>query len=378
MDDVIRQLRERDEMMRRLAAGPLGDPRTRELILDRATDMARTIEMLEKNSAAAMISKMAMPEFAHALEIAAQQASRIMDQLRSPEMLAAIERVNATHQALAQFAERALLAQESVARQMSAMALQIDITLKALPTIDFERIGLLVDAADSTRGRLGIATERLVLRHTRYLEALAVPESNLHRLPGPVRELPTQDVFVHTGAVRSLTPHDAAEPKTEETSLVIRAEVSTTTGVFLETKLPVLHPPFLDQYRGAKARSVDRGADWWTQGSASLRKLLKGVLHHAAPNELVLPWAKTKNKELDRVGRPTRATKIAWLCEPVADDDYRAFVRAELESTLALIDIIDVAQHVDQFPDFEDKYNWVLLRVEVAVRLILELWLLRQ
>ena len=46
----------------------------------------------------------------------------------------------------------------------------------------------------------------------------------------------------------------------------------------------------------------------------------------------------------------------------VADEDYRAFVRAQLDSTLALIDVIDVAQ----LPDFEDKYNWVLPRVEAG------------
>jgi hypothetical protein len=52
-------------------------------------------------------------------------------------------------------------------------------------------------------------------------------------------------------------------------------------------------------------------------------------------------------------------------------------VRAELESTLALIEIIDAAQHVDEFPEFEDKYNWIFLRVQVVVRLMLELWKLR-
>jgi hypothetical protein len=52
-------------------------------------------------------------------------------------------------------------------------------------------------------------------------------------------------------------------------------------------------------------------------------------------------------------------------------------VRAELDSTLALIDIIDVAAHVDEFPEFEEKYNWIFLRAEVAVRLMLELWKLR-
>ena len=375
MDDVIRQMRERDEMMRRLAEGPLGDPRTRELILGQTNQAARAFEIIDRNSVAAVMSRLATPEFGLALENAALQASTIIERLRSPEML---ERMSATQAALAEFAERTLLAHESAALQLSAMAVQIDATLKALPTIDFERIGGLVAFADSRRARLGMTTHSLVLRHTRYVEALAVPESRLRSLPETIQELPTQDVFVHTGAVRSLSPHKAVEPKTEETSLAIRVEVSTTTAVFLETTLPALHQPFLDQYRGAQARSADRGPDWWTQGSASLRKLLKGVLHRAAPNEVVLPWAQAKKMKLDDKGRPTRATKIAWLCEPVANDDYRAFVRAELDSTLALIDVIDVAQHVDQFPDFEEKYSWVLLRVEMAIRQILELWKLRQ
>ena len=44
-----------------------------------------------------------------------------------------------------------------------------------------------------------------------------------------------------------------------------------------------------------------------------MRKLLKGVLHSVAPDDVVLPWAMKHKKELDRVGRPTRATKIDWL-----------------------------------------------------------------
>jgi hypothetical protein len=376
--ELMQQMRERDEMVRRLAEGPLADLRRNDELFRQANQMTRVIGDMERNSVAAVMKRLAAPEFLTALETAARQASETMHRLRAPEMLAAMERAAAVQTQLAQFAERAVFAHEGVARQIGAMALQINATLKALPTIDFERIGTLVSLTDTPRARLGLATRRLVVRHTRYVDALAVRDSALHRLPSNVQALPTQDVFVHTGAVRSVTPHDAAEPEVEETSLAIRLEISTSTIVFLEATLPALHAPFLDQYRGAKARSADRGPDWWTQGSASLRKLVKGVLHRAAPNDLVLPWAKANNKLLDRIGRPTRATKIEWLCVPVGDDDYRAFVRAELDSTLALIDIVDAAQHVDRFPDFEERYNWVLLRVEMAIRHILELWKLRQ
>ena len=101
---------------------------------------------------------------------------------------------------------------------------------------------------------------------------------------------------------------------------------------------------------------------------------LKGVLHSAAPNEAVLPWATKNSKELDRHGRPTRATKIEWLCHFSENDSYRAFVQTELESALALIKLVDKAQHVDEFPEFEDQYDWIMLRAKFAVRLILALW----
>jgi hypothetical protein len=142
--------------------------------------------------------------------------------------------------------------------------------------------------------------------------------------------------------------------------------------------LPELSPAFLDQYRGVKARSMDRGPDWWTQGGSSMRKLLKGVLHTAAPNELVLPWANQNNRELDSAGRPTRATKVEWLCQFIPNASYRAYVRTELNSALALIGFLDAAQHVDEFPEFEQQYDWTILRVGVAIRHILKIWKTRQ
>ena len=69
------------------------------------------------------------------------------------------------------------------------------------------------------------------------------------------------------------------------------------------------------------------------------------------------------------------ATKIEWLSRHSSENDaYRAYVRTELESALALIKLVDTAQHVDEFPEFEDQYEWIMLRAKFAVRLILALW----
>src|SRR5262245_29700738 len=123
MDDVIRQMRERDEMMRRLAEGPLGDPRTRELVLGRVSEAARALEMIDTNSIAAALNRLAAPEFVQALERVTRRASEFMERLQSPETLAAIERIHANQRALAEFAGRALAAHEAMTRQLGTMAL---------------------------------------------------------------------------------------------------------------------------------------------------------------------------------------------------------------------------------------------------------------
>jgi hypothetical protein len=86
---------------------------------------------------------------------------------------------------------------------------------------------------------------------------------------------------------------------------------------------------------------------------------------------------RSRPTSLDRAGHPTRATKVEWLCLAIGNDEYRAFVRTELDSTLALINMVDSGLHVDEFPEFEQSYRWVMLRVEMALRLMLATWKLR-
>lgn len=49
-------------------------------------------------------------------------------------------------------------------------------------------------------------------------------------------------------------------------------------------------------------------------------------------------------------------------------------MRTELNSALALIELLDATQHVDEFPEFGQQYDWTILRVEVAIRHILTIW----
>ena len=115
-------------------------------------------------------------------------------------------------------------------------------------------------------------------------------------------------------------------------------------------------------------RSEERGADWLTQAAASLRKLLLGVLHTVAPNDPVRRWVTQPKIQLDQQGRPTRRTKIDWLCRSIRHANYRKFVRLELGSALAVLDLLNEAVHVNEFRELEESFASVSSRVRFAVR----------
>jgi hypothetical protein len=361
IDNVLRQIRERDEMMRRLAEGPAAQYlREHQAAAEQLQEIARRFEA--PYTAAAM----QMQEFARRTEV-------LIGRLAQPEFVLAMERFVNQHRE-AQLAIERAFPQDRLNEFVRSVSASMEATRLAAASIDWDRFGSLVTVANQYRDVLVRVTERLTLRHVRLMSSLESAEGGLASAPPFVSELPTAGVFVHTNAVRSLTPHEILPAGDEQHSLKIRIEVSAETVLVIETTLPEMNPAYLNQYRGAKARISERGPDWWGQGGSSMRKLLKGVLHTAAPNEIVLPWAKQHKKELDRNDRPTRATKIEWLCQFIPNDAYRAYLRTELNSALALIELLDNTQHVDEFPEFEQQYEWIFLRLEVTVRHLLTLW----
>jgi hypothetical protein len=374
-DDWLRRLREQQEMFRRLAEGPLQYLRENESAIARMQEMVNGIDRSALQRAAQSFDVTRnMPDLVRV----SQLTSEAFRTFTVPESIREMQRFADQHRQMVADAERAMLPPRSVVDQVQSMAAYIGATRLAAETLQHDRIGQLILAAQRDRDMLARVSDTLALRHADLLASLNAADGRLASVPTFVSEVPTVDLFVHTEAVRIVTPHDVREPGQETRIVSLRLQIVDPTTAYLEVTLPELNPPFLEQYHGAKAIAAERGPDWWTQGAASLRKLMKGVLHTAARDEDVLPWARENKKELDQHGHPTRATKIDWLCGFISNEAYRAFVQTELHSALALIGLFDSAVHVDQFPEFEAQYDYAVLRVEVAIYHILTIWKARR
>lgn len=369
MNNAIRRIQEQQEMIRRLAEGPAAEFLRRQDALAGAAEIGRRLEV---ETAAALVTQLSTTDFLRQFETAERVLGQVMARFSTPEFIRAVEAAARTQERLGEFARSALVTYESAGNQLVTMSHHIDAALRAMSTIDFDRIGALLAVTEGAR--LAHATEALLLRHTHLVEAFSENPGLIGQMPPSVADLPAMDLFVHSAAVRAVTPHEPEEQGDEHLAAPLHVIVDET-ALFLEETLPQLKPAFLAQYRGLRARAAAPGPDFWTQGGASMRKLLKGVLHTVAPNEDVLPWANANRRPLDRLGRPTRGTKADWLCKYLESDPYRLYMRAELEAALELINLLDTTQHVDDLPEFADGYELIVARVEVSVRHMLTLWL---
>ena len=59
----------------------------------------------------------------------------------------------------------------------------------------------------------------------------------------------------------------------------------------------------------------------------------------------------------------------------IPNESYRKLLLTELDSALTLIDLFNTAVQVDEFPEFEQSFAWAQLRLKVAIRHMLEIWL---
>jgi hypothetical protein len=373
MEEWMRRFLEQQEQIRRMMEGPLQHFERNRAEIERMSRLLET-NLPDSTSQFALLDlKSRLPELGGISAL----TKEALDTYSLKGSVLEMEKYTSTHREIYDALERAALPYKTVSEQLASISKYYDFTSAALHGLAYDRIGDLIAASEAASSRLALATFSLERRNANLISALGQPEGRLASAPAFATELSAAGLFTHARAVRTITSHDEPDAKAEQESEAAGIEIATAAVAFLEVNLPRLKPEFLMQYHGIKARAVDRGPDWSTQGGASMRKLMKGVLHTAAPNELVAPWAKKHGKAFDKHRRPTRSTKVDWLCEFYPVPEYTATVKMEIMAAVRIIEILDESQHVDDTEEFDKQYEFCMLRVEVAVQHILTIWMAR-
>lgn len=104
---------------------------------------------------------------------------------------------------------------------------------------------------------------------------------------------------------------------------------------------------------------------------SSLRELLTQVLHRVAPDAEVRAWSKSPEDFCN--GRPTRKTRLRFICRNVADGGrFGVFVEKDIDSVLAVWKVMEAGVHEVSQPYTKRQMKALSVRIEAAIRLLLE------
>lgn len=119
------------------------------------------------------------------------------------------------------------------------------------------------------------------------------------------------------------------------------AEIEELPSV--DEELTSFDEQLLDMLNGARSSLKSDNPDKARHVTTSVRELFTHVLHRLAPDKTVRQW--TEDSSHYHNGRPTRRTRLLYICRQFSDDPMKKFVEADVSAALALIDALNAGTH---------------------------------
>ena len=197
-----------------------------------------------------------------------------------------------------------------------------------------------------------------------YSEMLGVFEGTPDRvltLPAGLGKLSPLEVELHGDLLQAFSPRESSSPPA----------VYRTRPLDIESRLSALDPNLVYMLEGARFALQSDNPDKVRQAITSLRELLTHVLHLLAPDEQVLSF--TENPADFHEGRPTRRTRIRFICSAKAGDLFEAFTEADIEAAIKVFDLCQRGTHALKQPLTERQAAVLLSRAEGLLNYWVEL-----
>ena len=186
-------------------------------------------------------------------------------------------------------------------------------------------------------------------------------------LPGATRE-----VLVTGYALETICVPEEPEEERDTSTVQLIAEVEQETSIcigLLQTVDPALARPYIGAHDALRGRNADRTRHILS----SLRELWNHLLYRLAPDEHVISWVPTGDKELLHNGRPTRRARILYVCRNLNHEPLSDFV---VQDTRALVKMVEFFNRVHELESglTDEQLRALLLRTDSWLTYILQIW----
>lgn len=183
--------------------------------------------------------------------------------------------------------------------------------------------------------------------------------------------IPARGYFASGDALLQFRPDWAISAPLQKTRECAREEIQRRSESKLEDLLKKVDPRLRKLWRGARMIAASTNPEKTRYASVSLRELMTQVLHTLAPDAEIRRW--TSDPLRFHKGKPTRETRLLYICQPIANGALSEYIRADIRSVIALADVLQDGTHgVDT--DFSAlQFRLIFNRIEGALSGLIEI-----
>lgn len=162
------------------------------------------------------------------------------------------------------------------------------------------------------------------------------------------------------------------EPELEEETHQLEKNIQQENESILEELLGRLNVELIVLLHGARQSLESTNPDKVRHFATSLRELFTHVLHTLSPDDKVKSWSNSP-KHYDR-GRPTRRARLLYVCRTLNHDPFSDFLEKDIDAVLEFLQLFQRGTHeiIPNYTYFQLKM--MLVRMESALRFLLEIW----
>jgi len=293
----------------------------------------------------------------------ATASSRVFEDLKHTHQ-SWLDAIKPMHDSIAQL-------QASAKLSLGDVAFRLTVTEQLFAGIDFEALKRSVELPEPAFLKIQEVIGGITSTYKSLADSIhSFPE--LTYLPAYALSGATREIFTTSYALDEINITDESERERDASEIQLLAEVEQETSLcigLLQEVDPALARPYIGAHDALRGNSVDRTR----HVLSSLRELWNHLLRRIAPDNAVLSWVPSDEKQLLYDGKPTRRARVLYVCRSLKSAPLSNFV---VHDTSALVKLVEVFNRVHELKSelTEEQLRALLLRTDSWLTYILQIW----
>jgi hypothetical protein len=241
----------------------------------------------------------------------------------------------------------------------------------SLAQIQWEQIGNALELHTKTQNVLKKSFWNFSDAYANLFDSLENQPAVILSFPPTISKLPAIEFFNGVSVVDSITLSQGTDIEFEKENLTVIDETRKETDDRLAYLLSELNAELIVPLQGARLSLNSTNPDRVRHFATSLRELFTHVLHTLAPDNEVKSWSNSP-EHFDK-GKLTRRARLLYICHTLNQDEFSDFVEKDIATVLAFLQLFQQGTHQVTARYSDLQLNIMLLRMESAIRFLLEI-----